>query len=95
VTVGGGKPNFHNVATATTMFTNVVREILCHKRGKRDDYVANMARETTTWKERRQRGNINVIGQYGKKKEKFLYFSIVWPIFSIRLQLDRHKFSNM
>jgi hypothetical protein len=38
---------------------------------KRDD---NVARETTTWQERRQRGNSDVIGQYGKKKLKFPLF---------------------
>jgi hypothetical protein len=76
-----GKPSFPNVATATTIFTNVAREttmsqtwqerLICGKRGKRDD---NMARATKTWQERRQRGNSDVIEQYGKKKLKFPLF---------------------
>jgi hypothetical protein len=74
VIVGGGKPSFHNVATATTIFKNVAREMtmsqtwkerrLCGKCGKRDD---NVARETTMWKETHQHGNSDVIRQYGKK----------------------------
>jgi hypothetical protein len=33
-----------------------------------------VARATITWQERRQRGNSDVIGQYGKKKKKFPLF---------------------
>jgi hypothetical protein len=54
-----------------------------------------MARETTTWQERRQHGNSNVIGQYGKNFLKILYFSTVWPILSITSQIERRNFYNM
>jgi hypothetical protein len=51
-----------------------------------------VAIEMTTWQERRQRGNSDVIGQYGKKKKIGLYFSTVWPILSITSQIERRKF---
>ena len=82
MTIGGGKPSFHNVTTTTSIFTKVERETtmsqrwqerrLCGKRGKRDNKVA---RAMTMWQERGQRGNSDVIGQCGKKQ--FLYFSTV------------------
>ena len=37
---------------------------LCHRCGKRDILVENVARETLTWKERCQRGKTDVIGQH-------------------------------
>jgi hypothetical protein len=38
--------------------------------------VENMARETTMWKERCQRGNNDVIGQYGKKQNPLFFDSM-------------------
>jgi hypothetical protein len=54
---------------------------ICHKRGKRDKDVENVARETTMWKERRQHGksDVNVAiatlsGNMEKKKKIPLFF---------------------
>jgi hypothetical protein len=56
---------------------------LCHKRGKRDNYVAYVARETTTWQERRQHGkrDVNVAiatlsGNMEKKKIPLFFNSM-------------------
>jgi hypothetical protein len=102
VTVGGGKPSFQNVAIATTIFTNVARETsmsqmwqerrLGGKRGKRD---VNMEREMSTWQERRQCGNTDVIGQYDFFFFNFLYFATIWTILSITPQIERQNFYNM
>jgi hypothetical protein len=82
VTVGGGKPSFHNVAIVITIFKNVARETamsqmwkerrLCAKHGKR---VENVERETTMWQERRQCGNSDVIGKDG------IFFFLISSIF--------------
>jgi hypothetical protein len=62
------------------------------KCGKRD---GNVARETSTWQERRQRGNTDVIGQYDFFFLNFLYFPTVWTILSITPQIERRNFYNM
>jgi hypothetical protein len=59
------------VARETIMSQMWQERRLYGKCGKRDD---NVARETTTWQERRQHGNSEIIGKYGKKILKFPLF---------------------
>ena len=75
---------------------------LCHKRGKRDVSVKNVARETLTWKERCQSGksDINVArptlsGNMNFFFLNFLYFATIWTILSITPQIKRRNFYHV
>ena len=81
-----------NVARETIMSQTWQERRLGGKRGKRD---GNVARVALTWQERRQRGNIDVIGQYEIVFFNFLYFPTVWTILSTTPQIDRRNFYNM
>jgi hypothetical protein len=60
---------------------------LCHKRGKRDVPVENVARATLTWQERRQRGKTDVIGQY-----ELFFFK--FPLFCDNMDNFVHNAAN-
>jgi hypothetical protein len=60
--------------------------------GKRD---VNVARDTSMWQERHQRGKTDVIEQYEFFFLNFLYFATIWTILSITPQIKRRNFYNM
>jgi hypothetical protein len=87
-----GKSIFTNVARTTYMSQTWQERRSGGKRGKRD---VNVARETSTWQERHQRGKTDVIGQYDFFFFNFLYFATIWTILSITPQIKRRNFYNM
>jgi hypothetical protein len=67
---------------------------ICHKRGKRDVPVKNVARETLTWKERRQSGKSDINVARPMLSGNMIFFIFKFPLFCDNMDNFVHNATN-